>query len=331
MGDRQRRPELDGLRGLAALIVLVSHITNVSGLAGGLLGHGAGQIGVMLFFVLSGFLMGDLYLQRPFSISRARVYLVRRFARIAPLYYIAFAAAVLLASLDIKPYGELGPTWAAFLFIAADNSVFWTVPTEVQFYILFALLWAATWCCRPWLLLAPAIVAACALQISYVPFFLTGALISCVPMTAHRTWSVPFVASLVATLLLFPQVRLALFGATGALWSDPAALAATAALIFTAVRSPFARALLGNTPMVAIGIISYSTYLLHPPAIALMQALMDAQAHPVFFLLAATTVTLLLASLSYKSLEAPARTLISSYVAASRNDPRREHGADQHA
>lgn len=52
------RPELDGLRGLAAYIVLVSHASNMTGLWGTLLGNGAGQFGVMLFFVLSGFLMG---------------------------------------------------------------------------------------------------------------------------------------------------------------------------------------------------------------------------------------------------------------------------------
>ena len=60
--DHQRLPVLDGLRGLAAYIVVVSHVTNATALGSGLLGFGAGQIGVMLFFVLSGFLMGSLYL-----------------------------------------------------------------------------------------------------------------------------------------------------------------------------------------------------------------------------------------------------------------------------
>jgi len=45
----ERRRELDGLRGLAAIIVLVSHVSNETGLWGNLLGHGGGRIGVMIF------------------------------------------------------------------------------------------------------------------------------------------------------------------------------------------------------------------------------------------------------------------------------------------
>jgi len=56
---------LDGLRGLAALIVVVSHFSFVvSRFAHGEL-KGAGHAGLMIFFVLSGFLMGHLYLDTP--------------------------------------------------------------------------------------------------------------------------------------------------------------------------------------------------------------------------------------------------------------------------
>ena len=69
-------PALDGLRGLAAVIVLVSHVSNNVGLWGGVLGHGGGQIGVMIFFVLSGYLMGFLYLDRPFNSAEVWSYAV---------------------------------------------------------------------------------------------------------------------------------------------------------------------------------------------------------------------------------------------------------------
>jgi len=50
---------LTGLRGLAALIVFVSHSANV-GLLPHFFGTGFGQVGVMIFFLLSGFLMSHL-------------------------------------------------------------------------------------------------------------------------------------------------------------------------------------------------------------------------------------------------------------------------------
>ncbi|MEO0035979.1 MAG: hypothetical protein RLZZ501_2002, partial [Pseudomonadota bacterium] len=55
-------PALDGLRGFAAAIVLFSHFSNAFNLWDRLFGAGAGQHGVLLFFVLSGFLIAHLHL-----------------------------------------------------------------------------------------------------------------------------------------------------------------------------------------------------------------------------------------------------------------------------
>src|SRR5580704_17034654 len=91
---RAHRPELDGLRGLAAYVVVVSHISNESNLWNGLLGRGGGQLGVMLFFVLSGYLMGALYLDRPFRAGEVWAYAVRRIARVVPLFYVVVTLAL---------------------------------------------------------------------------------------------------------------------------------------------------------------------------------------------------------------------------------------------
>ncbi len=63
-------------------------------------GFSAGQIGVMLFFVLSGFLMGSLYLNRPLNRTNVWHFAVRRFARVIPLYYSVLTAALALAGLS---------------------------------------------------------------------------------------------------------------------------------------------------------------------------------------------------------------------------------------
>ena len=53
---------LTGLRGIAALLVFISHC-GAQSILPSFLGKGFGQIGVMLFFVLSGFLMTHLYIR----------------------------------------------------------------------------------------------------------------------------------------------------------------------------------------------------------------------------------------------------------------------------
>ena len=59
--------KLNTLRGLAALIVFITHFSDITNWLGGVLGGGSGAYGVMLFFLLSGFLMTYLYLERDFK------------------------------------------------------------------------------------------------------------------------------------------------------------------------------------------------------------------------------------------------------------------------
>src|SRR6185369_9258829 len=86
---------LDGIRGLAALWVLVGHALILSGrffpVASQL------DLGVDLFIMLSGFLMVFHYQTQPWSDRGTTLsFWTRRFFRIAPLYYVALAAALIL-------------------------------------------------------------------------------------------------------------------------------------------------------------------------------------------------------------------------------------------
>ena len=87
-------PALDGLRGLAIGTVMLSHYSNHTNLFGKLLGQGAGQIGVMLFFVLSGFLMARLYFDVPIRLASIGTFYRRRVARVVPLFLFATAAGL---------------------------------------------------------------------------------------------------------------------------------------------------------------------------------------------------------------------------------------------
>lgn len=141
---RTHLPVLDGLRGLAALVVVISHCAN-AGFLPGELGRGFGQMGVALFYGLSGVLMGRLYLCKPLTRQSFADYAWRRGARVLPLYYaVLLFSAVLLVGFGISPYMQKDPVdvlQAAFLL--QGTGVLWSIPVELHFYVLFIGLWYA--------------------------------------------------------------------------------------------------------------------------------------------------------------------------------------------
>jgi peptidoglycan/LPS O-acetylase OafA/YrhL len=92
-------PYLDGLRGIAAVWVFLSHVQILSGIrALPVLSYG--ESAVDLFMLLSGFLMAHHYLERRASepwelFATWRSFWIRRFFRISPAYYIVLAVALL--------------------------------------------------------------------------------------------------------------------------------------------------------------------------------------------------------------------------------------------
>ena len=82
-----RVPQLDGVRGVAVGLAVFFHYCSdvnlpiVARLAAG------GWVGVDLFFVLSGFLIGGIVLANRDAVNLFAVFYFRRFLRIFPLYY----------------------------------------------------------------------------------------------------------------------------------------------------------------------------------------------------------------------------------------------------
>lgn len=121
---------LDGIRGLAVLLVIASH-------SGGLHLEGQGGVGVFLFFALSAFLLTMPFASRPDPVwdpARLRRYGSRRIRRILPLYY-----SVILFSFLARDDAGLGFLWRHLLFLRGDG-IYWTIPQEMLFYCLLPLL-----------------------------------------------------------------------------------------------------------------------------------------------------------------------------------------------
>ena len=174
INDVKRLECLDGLRGVLALYVLLSHMVPFAVLPGwviSLLSHG--EAGVDLFFMLSGLVIVRS-LER-FN-YRARPFLIARAARIFPVFLPVFALAVAVQALSVSftampwigpdsaarliwsdgwpaawatellahlvmlhgllPNGLLPDAWVSFLGAA------WSLSTEWQFYALVALIGA---------------------------------------------------------------------------------------------------------------------------------------------------------------------------------------------
>jgi peptidoglycan/LPS O-acetylase OafA/YrhL len=167
--------QLDALRCFAVLGVIVSHNWRPR-LPGILVELDFGDLGVRLFFVLSGFLITGILLRAAHAARSGRErggamrsFYIRRFLRIFPLYYLVLVVTLVLA---VAPVRELWPwlfTYTLNVHIWHDLSQvenvghFWTLAVEEQFYVLwpFVVLFAAR---RH---LAPLLVGLCALAVAY--------------------------------------------------------------------------------------------------------------------------------------------------------------------
>lgn len=145
------RPEIQGLRAIAVLIVLVFHIWP-SAVPGG-------YIGVDVFFVISGYLITGLLLREVESSGRISVvdFYGRRIRRLLPAATVVLvAAAICLQFVPSVRWGDTGEQIAASAlyyqnwwlavqsvdYLAADNAPgplqhFWSLSIEEQYYILW--------------------------------------------------------------------------------------------------------------------------------------------------------------------------------------------------
>src|SRR5580700_9993704 len=125
--NMKKIPQLDALRGLAVLLVLL-HNTNIypSWHLGFISDNG--WMGVDLFFVLSGFLITGILLDTKQSAEYFKNFYARRCLRIWPLYYSA-----LLFMFVILPL--LRPTEAAAIF-APRSSPWWAYPLYLQNFLV---------------------------------------------------------------------------------------------------------------------------------------------------------------------------------------------------
>jgi peptidoglycan/LPS O-acetylase OafA/YrhL len=147
----KRLPQLDGLRGAAALAVVIAHYF-------GEVDHGAralsfGWLGVGVFFALSGYLIGSIILEGHGRPGFLQQFYFRRAVRIIPIYLVVVLGALLAIGI-LRRHAWATPAFGlpTYLTFTQNFSVAfqrvgnawllptWTLAVEEQFYILLPLL-----------------------------------------------------------------------------------------------------------------------------------------------------------------------------------------------
>lgn len=151
-------PALDGVRGLAVLMILAFHFwqslyrfPEASGIQAHLRFLAIGQTGVDLFFVLSGFLITGILLNTKGTPHFLLNFYARRAIRILPLYYLLVLGYLLAGWVHSGFVGSLHQEWWYFLYLqnvgmtfwpqhVGEPGHFWSLGVEEHFYLLWPML-----------------------------------------------------------------------------------------------------------------------------------------------------------------------------------------------
>jgi peptidoglycan/LPS O-acetylase OafA/YrhL len=148
-GQERRVVALDGLRGLMTILVIVSHYFGE--VPNGLRATMLGWLAVDMYFVLSGYLVGKLILERKEHANFFAVFYVRRICRTIPAYLITVFVVFGLLALIKQPWADADlqfPLWSYltfnqnFFMISTDSvgahwlAPTWTLAVEEHFYLV---------------------------------------------------------------------------------------------------------------------------------------------------------------------------------------------------
>ncbi|MEO0913056.1 MAG: acyltransferase family protein [Pseudomonadota bacterium] len=336
-GALAHRPEIDGLRSIAVLSVVLYHF-GVPGLPGGF-------VGVDVFFVISGFLIGAILireLEETGRIALLRFY-TRRFRRLAPAFFaMVFATAIvgyfLVLPFEFREFGKTVIASTTYLsnvlfymqsgyFDAGSETKFllhtWSLSVEEQFYVFlpFCLLLF----CRRKALLIPVLGGFFALSLAanlyttpvshsaafyLFPFraweMLAGVLLAAYGYRRNETWAHGAWASWAGLALVIGGILFIQPGESFPGFPVLAPVLGTALLIWNGQADNLVNRMLFMRGPVLIGLMSYSLYLWHWPVLTLSLYYRGEYAHAgevVFWLALAA----LISWASWRFIERPVR------------------------
>tara|TARA_B100000902_G_scaffold391866_1_gene443232 strand:- start:52 stop:1950 length:1899 start_codon:yes stop_codon:yes gene_type:complete len=333
------RAEIDGLRALAVLPVILFHA--------GFELFGGGFVGVDVFFVISGYLITTIIIsemaENRFSIIN---FYERRARRILPALFLVMAVCIpfswfWLAPIDLKDFGQsliaVSVFLSNFLFwlesgyfdTAAELKPLlhtWSLAVEEQYYIIFPIFMMLTWRFgSKWILLALFLIFLISLAAAQwgafnnksLAFFLLptrgwelllGVFIAF--YLKKKTYINSFSVNQILSLLGFGMIIYSIF--TFDKYTPFPSLYAliptigTGLLILCSVQKTIIHKILSLKPIVGIGLISYSAYLWHQPLLAFTRHRLLGEI-PEILILFICFSSLIFAWISWRFIEKPFR------------------------
>ncbi|MCU7727875.1 acyltransferase [Actinoplanes sp. KI2] len=306
--ERGRVAGLDGLRGLAAIYVLLFHSwllafryfprnTGPAYLTWAMYG----RLSVVFFLALSGFSLALSPAGNQWRLGGAARFLRRRAWRILPAYWVALAFSLAVA-LFIVPATHYGPpnhrSLAVFGLLLQDfvkartpNGAFWSVAVEVELYLLFPVFLLIRRRLGALVLLAvvtvPVLLAGLAAPHSnppegdtgltwhLAPVFAAGLVAAGVVTASTRLRALPWLwlaAAACAPVLLTIYAKGSYWTGHHYFWIDLAIAPGLTMLILAVATDPTGALtrLLSSRLLAGLGKISYSLYLIHLPILTVL-------------------------------------------------------------
>lgn len=315
-------------RFVLALLVLVSHALSLWPEAMTISQLSLGNVGVFLFFVLSGFVITEAL--EEFYSKRVRSFLINRFFKIYPPYWVALALAISVDALtadvneSLRTAGGLGGNILLFgQYLGITNysaiSITWAVVVEIQFYLTVAACFAIFGKGKkePVLLIFSLLGLFGYLAVHFTdtmnrfygtlqfsPYFVLGMWLYYLRVESNKK---------LPLLMVVLSAILAMHAFVVYISRDPKTNTAGAALLFVGVFAVFLYLLWGITGRVNIvldkhlGNATYFLYLIHMPVVTLVSR-QEVGSGATAFMLAAL-ISILAAFALYQVVERPIQRL----------------------
>ncbi|HZV59299.1 MAG TPA: acyltransferase [Candidatus Eremiobacteraceae bacterium] len=275
-------PELDGLRALAIILVLVQHVRSVEGAVP------IGYLGVTVFFVLSGYLITSISLAEEASKGTLSLvgFYIRRSFRIFPLYYLMLGVyCLLILGLHMFPEKQLPlkqalPFYLVYLqeipfFRASQGGSLpffqsWSLGFEEKFYLVWPLIcFVALRFKKDWRIPTAALLVFASSFSQYTRPY-ASILLGCMLALALQSASLRKIIQQNAAIGIWitTAVLLALSLAPMRFWYWDLALGIFALVFafflgFLVTSENYFKAALGIPPLAFVGKMSYGIYLVH--------------------------------------------------------------------
>ena len=331
------RPEIDGLRAVAVIPVILFHA--------GFESFEGGYVGVDAFFVISGYLITSIILTEKETGNFSLInFYERRARRILPALFLVMAASIpfawwWLVPYDMKDFSEsliAVPTFVSnILFFRSETGYFapaaelkpllhtWSLAVEEQYYVLFPLFLLITWKLgKKWIITILSVIAIFSLVVSQwgsvnkpeATFYLLhtrgweliiGVFVAFYLVTKQEIKGNQALSLLGLILVAYSILAFDKQTPFPSLYTLIPTLGIALVILFTSEKTLVYKTL-SNELLVGIGLISYSAYLWHHPLFVFAR-IENWNSNPIVLYFFLSALSFVLAYLSWRFVEKPFR------------------------